>query len=194
MRVESQLLVAGARTPFAIPGRFFLLIQAGAGIDVEFRRNKSLLREKATDVVAGYKSFPGDWADPDDNTFDEFILTSATGQTIVFGVSESAGDYSFLLALVKIEQPNAIQGTADKATGSAEVEVVPANADRRTVTLRALTANPGRIRLAETGVVSSVLGMYLDPGDAITLETTSAIFSKSAPGTNLIAIFEELKT
>ena len=193
MRVESQTLVANARTPFRIPGRFFLLIQAGAGIDVEFRRNKSLLREKATNVVAGYKTFPGDWADPDDNTFDEFVLTSATAQTIIYGVSHSAGDYSFLLALVKIEQPDAVQGTADATIGTTESTPVVANADRRTITLRALKANSGRIHLAEVGSAATEVGLYLDAGDAITLETTSAIAAIATAIDQGLAIFEETK-
>jgi len=193
MRVESQTLVAGARTPFRIPGRFFLLIQAGAGLDVEFRRNKSLLREKATDVVAGYKSFPGDWADPDDNTFDEFVLTSATGQTITFGVSESAGDYSFLLALVKIEQPDTLLGTADATVGVAVSTVLASNADRRFVHFRALKANTASIRLAQVGGAAVATGAYLDAGDAITFETTAAFEAISAVAGQLLSILEETK-
>lgn len=193
MRVESQTLVGGVRTPFRIPGRFFLLIQASSGIDVEFRRNKSLLREKATNVVGGYKTFPGDWSDPDDNTFDEFVLTSSAGQTIIYGVSQSAGDYSFLRTLVQLEQPDALLGTADATVGVAVSTVLASNADRRSVHLRALKANTGTIRVAEVGGAATSTGAYLDAGDAITFETTAAIEAIATAAAQLLSILEETK-
>jgi len=193
MRVETQTLVGGLRTPFRIPGRFFLLIQASTGIDVEFRRNRSLLREKATNVVGGYKSFPGDWSDPDDNTFDEFVLTSAAGQTIIYGVSASAGDYSFLRTLVQLEQPDALLGTADATVGVAVSTVLASNADRRAVHFRALKANTGTIRLAQVGGAATATGAYLDAGDAITFETTAAFEAIATAAGQLLSILEETK-
>lgn len=190
MRVENLLLAAGQRTPFAIPGRFFLLITAPAAIDVEFRRNRSLLRERAQGVVAGYKTFPGNWSDPDDNTFDEFVLTSAAAQTVTVGVSESAGDYSFLLALVDIRQPTNIVTTADATVGVAVADIIAENTSRKTLILRALKANTGTIRFGETGIVAANRGGYLDAGDVAVLDTTATIRGIATAAGQLVSITE----
>ena len=191
MRVESQTLVANQRTQFRIPGRFFLLIQASTGIDVEFRRNKSLLREKATDVVGGYKSFPGDWSDPDDNTFDEFDLTSAIGQTIIYGVSESAGDYSFLRTLVQIEQPNTIVTVVDITVAGVVVTLAAANAGRREVHIQNVGA--GNIRVGDTNVAAA-RGIQLTPGQAVTLTTTAEIRAIREAVNSTASVTEETRT
>ena len=189
MRVLSQTLLANARTPFRIPGRFFLLIEAAAAIDVEFRRNKSLLREKATDVVAGYKSFPGDWADPDDNTFDEFILTSASAQTITFGVSESAGDYSFLLALVKIKQPTTQDNISQKSVTTIET-VVSSNAARTRLHLQNTHASLNA-RIGGVGLTASS-GLQLRPGMSFVTDSTGGWNAISESGAAVtIAVLEE---
>lgn len=173
MRVESQTLVANQRTPFRIPGRFFLLIAAGSAIDIEFRRNKSLLREKATNVEAGYKSFPGDWSDPDDNRFDEFVLTSASAQSITFGVSESAGDYARVISVVDIVQPSTLTDTADIAVGTGAATLVrAADATHRSVIFKNIGAGAVRIGSAS---VTATRGHQLGIGESIVFTATGNI-------------------
>ena len=183
MRVEQHTLAANQRTPFHIPGRFFLLIQAGGAIDVEFRRNKSLLREKATNVVAGYKTFPGDWADPDDNTFDEFVLTSATAQTVTVGVSASAGDYSFLLALVQIVQPNSLVVATD-ASVSTEQSLYNLDLNRAWALIQNNSAS-GFLRVGSTAVTITA-GIRLGPGDSVVIDATAPINAIAESGTILV--------
>jgi len=189
VRVEQHTLAANQRTEFRIPGRFFLLIEADAPIDVELRRNKSQLRDKAENVVAGYKAFPGDWADPDDNTFDEFVLTSATAQTVTVGVSESAGDYSFLLALVKIQQPTTQDNIVQKSVTTIQT-VVAQNLARKRVHLQnthaTLNARIGGIGLTATS------GLQLRPGVPFVTDNTGGWNAISESGAAVtIAVLEE---
>lgn len=189
MRVESADLVAGERTPFHIPGRFFLLVEAGAPLNVELRRNGSLLRERAENVVAGYKAFPGDWADPDDNTFDEFVLTSASAQTIQFGVSASAGDYSFLLALVQLRQPKTWDNGADTSLNTGTTVILP-DANRLRIHVQNVGAS-GVIRIGN--IVTAVAGLRLHPGDTFVSDTEGLVNMRMEVGTGSAAILEELK-
>ena len=191
MRVEQHTLVANQRANFRIPGRFFLLIQASAAIDVEFRRNNSRIGGAAVNVVAGYKSFPGDWADPDDNTFDEFVLTSATAQTVTVGVSESAGDYSFLLALVQVEQPDTIGTIADILVTQFVVTLLPLNLARRSAIIRNNSATDS-IRIGDAATLSNIRGLRVAPGDAVTITGTELVRGIREAATDVVVsmVFE----
>ena len=132
MDVRPVVLTAGDRIPIKVPGRFFMLIEAPSPITVRFKKSLSTFREVARNVEAGYKSFPGDWADLDDR-FDGVEFESAIAQTIVIGISDRAADYQRVVGVIDVRGPNAVSTTADATAGVASGVAVAVNANRRFV-------------------------------------------------------------
>lgn len=191
MHVVSHPLVANQRTRIHHPGRFFILIETGAALDVTFELNRSGIGEVGKDVQAGYKRFPGDWSNLDEGNFDTVVLTSAIAQTVVIGISQTAADYTRVVSVVQVEQPSTIVTTDDVTVGVAVGTIIAANTSRRQLILRALKANSGTIRVGETGIVAASRGTYLDAGDVLVLDTTAEVRGIATAAGQIVSIFEE---
>lgn len=176
MEVRSLELSAGIRTAVPSPGRFFMLIETSAPLDVEFTKERSPIREKGRDVEAGYKSRPDPSQPPDGLTqsFDGLVFTSATAQTIRYAISDRDGDYARIATDVNIEPAGALSSIADVATSSAAATLVAAaSAARLRLSLRNISAV--NCRVGDSAITTS-RGMQLRPGETITLETSAAVY------------------
>lgn len=193
MDVKSHVLVANARTRIHHPGRFFMLIETGAELDVTFEFRGSPIGEIGVDVQAGYKRFPGNWADLKDGRFDTVVLTSAINQTVVIGISQSAADYTRTLSVVEVEQPNAGSTAGDQTAGVGSSEIAASNADRRLIHIQNTgTTNNARVG---PGVVTATRGVQLQPGQSVTLRTSAAINAIREGGADTtLGVTEESRT
>lgn len=68
-------------------GKFFILISAAAGVDVDYLRNGTSVNENAEGVVSGYY-----YESP--NEFTSVRVTSGTAQTVTLAISRGTGGYN----------------------------------------------------------------------------------------------------
>lgn len=79
--------------------------------------------------------------------------------------------------------------TADASCTTTAGQKVAANASRRAVILAAAPANTDNIKVGDSNV-GAARGITLQPGQAITLDTTAAIHARAASGTQTLEIME----
>lgn len=189
MDVKSHTLVANARTRVHHPGRFFILIETGAALDVTFEFRGSPIGEIGTDVQAGYKRFPGDWADPEDGRFDTVVLTSATAQTVVIGISQSAADYTRTVSIVQTKQPASIIDIAQKSVTTLQT-IASSNGNRARVIIQNVDTS-GIVRVGGGGL-SATEGVQLKIGMSWVTDGTYGVNCISEDGTAvLVSVIEE---
>lgn len=174
MEVRRITLSAGVPIRIDTPGRFFMLTQTGGPLDVELVKAGSIFREKATDVEAGYKTFP----DPSvgagvDQSFDGVRLTSATGQVVQYAITDRAGDYGKIDTSVQIQPSNTVTTVADIAVAAAAVTVLAANANRKHSTIRNVGA--ATIRIGDAANIAAARGYQLRSGEFYTHDGTEAL-------------------
>lgn len=174
MDVKSHTLVANARTRIHHPGRFFILIETGAQLDVTFEFRGSPVGEIGTDVQAGYKRFPGNWADPEDGRFDTIVMTSATAQTVVIGISQSAGDYTRVVSIVEQVKSTQLYVSADVTLTNAGTTTVFASLSTRFEAFVQNVSAVGYVRLGFQSFTGGN-GIRLGPGQSAVIATTSMI-------------------
>ena len=191
MDVRSIALSAGVPTRITVPGRFFILVETGEALDVQFERRNGRLGQVGRDVEAGFKVFPGDWSDPRDFNFDAVVLTSTNAQTIRYGISAFAADYAATLGVVQIQQPNSGATAIDATAGVASSVIAAANASRRKIHIQNVGANNARVA---PGTVTATRGVQLAPGQSVTFETTAAINAIREGGSDTtLSITEETR-
>lgn len=173
MEIISVELTANERTVFHMPGRFFMLVEAGAPLDVSFEKNRGTSSEVARAVEAGFVREPGDWSNPDDGAFDGVVLESSTNQNARFGISKFSADYRRVVGIVQVETANGGATATDQAVGVASSVIAAVNASRRAVHVQNTHAN-AVIRVGP-GVVTSTRGVRLVAGQSVTFHTTAAI-------------------
>jgi len=191
MDVQSVVLTAGVTTPINTSGRFFMLVSAGAPLQVQFVKDRSTFRETGRNVEAGYVSFPGNWLDREDR-FDGVRLLSATTQTVEIGISDRAADYRRVVGIFQIQQPNGITTTADAAVDTSAAIKLAANANRRKVIIQHVSG-AGVVRVGDSAITDA-RGARLTANGSITLDTTAAIYARTETGAAVISLFEETRT
>ncbi len=166
MQVKSHSLLAGVRTRIHHPGRFFILIETGAALDVTFEKDGTPIGEVGESVQAGYKRFPGDWSNPKDGRFDTIVLTSAANQTVVIGVSQAAADYTRTVSVVQVESPNAGSTADDQTAGVGSSEIAAINANRRLIHIQNTGAannarvGPGVVTASAADTITAYADVY----------------------------------
>ena len=175
MDVRSIVLTANKRTEIPTSGRFFMLVETAAPLDVEFLKARSAWRETGRNVEAGYKSFPDPSRPAEDQGFDGLVFTSSVNQTVRYATSVRAGDYSRIGIDVTITQPDTTSTVADITVSSTALEVLAANANRKHSTVRNIGDN--NIRIGDEDNVAAARGYQLRPGEYYTHDGTDALFA-----------------
>lgn len=176
MEVRKVALAAGVPVRIDTPGRFFMLTDTSAPLDVEFIKSQSLTREKASEVEEGYQSKPDPTLGPEvDQSFDGIRLTSPTAQTVQYAISARSGDYTKIGINVEIEQPNTIRTVADITVSTTAVVVLAADSNRKHGTIRNTSAN--NIRLGDQANVAAGRGYQLRGGEFYTHDGTDALYA-----------------
>lgn len=192
MDIQSISLTANLRTALRLPGRFFMLVETGAPLEVGFELNGATTGERARNVEAGYVRMPGDWADLSDR-FDGVVLESDTNQTVRIGISEHAADYRRVVGIFQVQLANAGTTAADQTVGAASSEIAAENASRRRVHVQNTHATE-TIRVGP-GTVTASRGIQLQPGMSATFETSAAINAIRQGATNAtVAVVEETRS
>lgn len=188
-----NLTFAGGETKRLPGGIFLLLITTTAAIDLQFFRRNSPIGAKIEAVSAGFHMGPF----AEEKAFDYIEVTSAVAQTIKAFVTDLAeAAYNVISGnvttspVVPTQRPS--QTDVAVATGAAAVQIAAANANRVSIIVSALSANPDTVRVGGPDVAANK-GTPLQPGLAATFDDTEAVWVWPGPGTNTFAITEIVK-
>ena len=113
-------------------------------------------------------------------------ITSATAQTIEIILGDDDVEFASAVSVTGTasfaEAPSsAITGTAaDVAVATGGNSAIAANTNRRRITIQALSANTGNLRVSTVATVGR--GLELQPGQAVELKTTAALFVTNNSG------------
>ncbi len=164
MNVAEITITAGEKRQIQ-GGRFFKLLDTDSQVDVVFKVNNQPLY-KAIGVKGGFEARP-------EVNFDMVEISSATTQTIKYGVSYGEGGDTRLVGEVTVSQPSQIVDYPD-VTITGSVEILAANASRK----RALIHNNSTTSTARVGGPALVFGkgIALYPQTTIEIEGTAAIY------------------
>ncbi len=178
--VLTQALLANQVATFG-RGRIFNLLAASGPVSIvaEYKgqtANQPSKRKVFNSIPAGSKFI----ADPQDGDWQYLRVTSPTNQNITLFVGDD--DMSFNNAVTITGQ--ATVAVAPSATINSPVATalaanttdgtgVPANANRRRVTIYNLLASLGSIRVSDTGATGR--GFELQPGAYAEVDTTAAL-------------------
>lgn len=194
MDIQSYELQAGVRTPIMMPGRFFMLVETGGPVDVDFVANAGKSPESGRNVEAGYASMPGNWLDERDNYFDGFVLESDTNQTVRVAVSFSSGDYRRVVGIVQLQQPNDGDTEADQAVTAADAEIAAANTSARFTYVQNTGAANIRVRYGGSAATAA-RGIQLAPGQSVMFRGTAAIHAIREGGSDsTVSVTRETRT
>lgn len=166
MDVRQITVQGGVRTRIDTSGRFFMLIETAAPVDVEFIRSRSTFREVGRGVEAGYKSFPDPTRPGEDQGYDGLVFVSGVTQTLTYATSDRAGDYSQIGIRVQQPGPNSTTTEDDVTVSSVAVVVLAADANRKHATVRNIGAN--NVRLGDAANIGPTRGYQLRAGEYYT--------------------------
>lgn len=163
MRTIKQTITAGGTWTFAIPGRYFRILDSSTPVDVNFYQKGSIVAQ-AEAVDIGYYSIPV-------NGFDRIDVISAAAQTVKVAVSDGNGGYDSTLLKSSVVMASTIVDNAPVTVGVAAVALTTADSTRKG--LRVYNAGTADIYIGGSGVTTAN-GTIKIPAGALWTESEAA--------------------
>lgn len=177
---------ADTRKPFITSGSESLLNKIGNAVYVVDAPGRVVVTTSGGDTIElqsgrGYQF---------DNEYSWIRLTNLAADGLLEVIVGGGRFFDALLAgSVSIDAPAAVESLGDVVMTGAALQVAAANADRKRITLQALQANAGEIRIGDANVAAN-RGLQIFAGQAVTLDVTGAVYAFGPVGDSL-AIVEE---
>lgn len=128
--------------------------------------------------------------------FGGFEIVSATTQqvTLIYGEGEFSGTAvtASIPADLAIEKGDTLNtGTKVSALAAAATQIQGSNASRKSLTIRTLSTAGTTLFVGASGIAANQ-GLPLEPGDALTLDTTAAVFVYNGSGSAVDVYYLEV--
>lgn len=189
IKVKQYNIPAGGTLTNEFGGTYFVLMQGSETLNVQLFESSSQVSD-----IQGIQS--GLRLGPFKEPFTKFSAETVSGAagTITVGIADEPMEFLILGSSVSISPlPLAVttagsklKSTADLAVvgAAAAVQVLPASATRRTAILTVKASSAGTARFGDNAI-GAAQGVEIGVGQAITLETTDAIYVYSAAGATI---------
>lgn len=156
MQTYQQTLTGGQEWITHVAALYSRLLSTTAPVDARFYRNGQKFAE-ALQVEAGM------WTSPREG-FDEVRITTASGQTVKFGVSDGQSGYDRTFGTVSVSNVNGAFVHSQASVTNADNTISAGNANRRYLLVQNNSAT-GVLRIAlDGGAATGAKGLRLQPG------------------------------
>jgi len=184
---------SGAATLTAPGGRFFFVKSATAPISISARGNTTAPIE-FTDVGAGLKFGPV----PAELRWTYLDITSGVAQIVDVIISDDAevdvaSTVNVAGSVAIMETPSTALATPVRVALNTATDtlIAAANASRRRITIQNPPGNIDSANIGPSGSLSTTRGLEVEPGAAVEICTTAAIYGRAVSNAPAVQVLEE---